>query len=89
MRTTVLYTTTPFKSGSVYAYNIISWYWLIITGITLCSFLKGNKQKLGSILCFEWIVIYTRTPFKSGRFYTDNLISQYWVIITGKDISVV
>ena len=78
----VIYTRTPFKSGSFYTYNIISWYWLIIIGITFCSFLKGTKQKLASILSFEWIVIYTRTSFKSGSFYTDNLISQYWVIIT-------
>jgi hypothetical protein len=37
------YAISAFKSGSFYTYNIISWYWLIITGITFCSFLKGTK----------------------------------------------
>ena len=36
-------TISAFKSGSFYTYNIISWYWLIITRITFCSFLKGTK----------------------------------------------
>jgi hypothetical protein len=77
------YAISAFKSGSFYTYSIISWYWLIITGIMYCYFLKQTKQKLASFLCNDWIWTYAISSYKPGSFYTYNIISWYWLIITG------